>query len=293
MVRKRKKPRGGGEQAEQSEQDAPPKPAKVPEVGTGLKALLERAGLATLPPPKPKRATAIGGAPAHSGGAPKAAGGPARAASAGGFGSGANVAAGGKNPPPGSAAGPAAPRPKAPYTTAELSALNSAYRGVEPIRRRARVAGAHKPLVPGARTVDPADQLARERLAALVGGGVRFEVRWDDGFVQATRAGGAASQLSRAQSARFEPEAQLDLHGKRQTDAQRMLGEFVRGEHRRGARRLLVIVGKGEHSDDGVGVLGRAAVEVLTAGVAAPLVAALASAHPTLGGKGALAVVLL
>jgi DNA-nicking Smr family endonuclease len=270
VVRKRKKPRGG----EQADEDAPPKPAKVPEVGTGLKALLERAGLATLPPPKPKRA------------APKPAVAPARAAGAGGFG-------GGKNAPQGSAAAPAAPKPKAPYSTAELSALNSAYRGVEPIRRRARVAGAPKPLAPVARTADPADELARERLAALVGGGVRFEVHWDDGFVQAARAGGAASQLSRAQSARFEPEARLDLHGKRQTDAQRLLGEFVRGEHRRGARRLLVIVGKGEHSDDGVGVLGRVAVEVLTAGVAAPLVAALASAHPTLGGKGALAVVLL
>jgi DNA-nicking Smr family endonuclease len=279
VVRKRKKARGGGEKVDE---DAPPKPAKVPEVGTGLKALLERAGLATLPPPKPKRA------------APKPTGAAARPASAGGFGSGVNAAAAGKNAPQGSAAAPAAPRPKAPYTTGELSALNSAYRGVEPIRRppRTRV-GAPKPLVPVARVADPADQVARERLAALVGGGVRFEVRWDDGFVQAARASGAASQLSRAQSARFEPEAQLDLHGKRQADAQRLLGEFVRGEHRRGARRLLVIVGKGEHSDDGVGVLGRAAVEVLTAGVAAPLVAALASAHPTLGGKGALAVVLL
>jgi DNA-nicking Smr family endonuclease len=276
VVRKPKKRRRGGEPAEQADSDAPPKPAKVPEVGTGLKALLERAGLATLPPPKPKRA-----APKPSG----AGGAPARAASA----------ASGKNGSQASAPAPAAPKPRAPYTTAELSALNQAYRGVAPIRRspRTRPAAGTKPPAPIARTTDPEDELARERLSALVGGGVRFEVRWDDGFVQAQRASGAASQLSRAQSARFEPEAQLDLHGKRQVDAQRLLGEFVRGAHRRGARRLLVIVGKGEHSDDGVGVLGSAAVDVLTAGVAAPLVAAVASAHPTLGGKGALAVVLL
>lgn len=265
MVKKRKK------RGEHTEEDAAPKPAKVPEVGTGLKALLERAGLATLPPPKPKRGAAkASGAPAH---------GPSASS---------------KSAPPAPSATPPAPKPKAPYTTAELSALNQAYRGVAPIRRSpgTRVTAAPKP-GPVARTTDPGDDLARERLSALVGGGVRFEVRWDDGFVQAQRASGAQAQLSRAQSARFEPEARLDLHGKRQTEAQRLLGEFVRGEHRRGARRLLVIVGKGEHSDDGKGVLGAAAIEVLTAGVAAPLVAAVSSAHPTLGGKGALAVVLM
>src|SRR5689334_2222644 len=59
VVRKKKK------RGEHEDEDAPPKPAKVPEVGTGLKVLLERAGLATLPPPKPKRGKPASSAPAH------------------------------------------------------------------------------------------------------------------------------------------------------------------------------------------------------------------------------------
>jgi DNA-nicking Smr family endonuclease len=55
---------------------------------------------------------------------------------------------------------------------------------------------------------------------------------------------------------------------------------------------LLVIVGKGLHSEDGYGVLARAAVAALTQGVAAPLVLAVSSAHPKHGGSGALAVIL-
>jgi DNA-nicking Smr family endonuclease len=261
-----------------NEDESPPKPSKPPEVGTGLKALLERAGLSALPakpakPAKPARGSAAHAPAAHTAAAAKGASPPASQAAT---------------------APPAHAKARAPYSTAELSALNQAYRGVAPIRRpqRTRVAPGPKPSPAKVRGADPADDAARERLAALVGGGVRFEVRWDEGFVQAQRAGGASSALARAGSARFEPEASLDLHGRQRAEAQRVLGEFVRKEHRRGARRLLVIVGKGQHSEDGVGVLGAAAVETLTAGVAAPLVAAVASAHPTLGGRGALAVVL-
>ena len=263
VARRRRKP-------ELPDENAPPKLAKPPEMGTGLGALLERAGLSKIPARKAKNERAV----AHS--------------------------AAGKAPPSGRAPSPpvaapaAAPKARALYTTGELSALNQAYRGVEPLRRPARVRGGTgpKPLAPRPRAVDPADEAARERLGALVGGGVRFDVRWDDGFVQAVRTGASEGALTRAASARFEPEASLDLHGRQRADAQRALGEFVRAEHRRGARRLLVIVGKGQHSEDGVGVLGAAAVETLTAGGAAPLVAALSSAHPTLGGRGALAVVL-
>jgi len=276
VPRNRRKHKG----REESDSDAPPKPSKPPEVGTGLKALLERAGLSTLPKKPEKPAKAQRGAGYAGVGLAAQPGRAPSAASSGG-------AAPGAGPP-------AAQKPRAPYSTAELSALNQAYRDVEPIRRaqRKRKAGVPDVSPIRRRAVDPEDVAARARLAALVGGGVRFDVRWDDGFVQALRAGGASSALSRAGSARFEPEASLDLHGRQRAEAQRVLGEFVRAEHRRGARRLLIIVGKGQHSADGVGVLGTAAVETLTAGVAAPLVAAVASAHPTLGGKGALAVVL-
>ena len=127
---------------------------------------------------------------------------------------------------------------------------------------------------------------------ALVSGGVRFNVHWDDGLVEGLRAGVSPKLLRRVTGAGFEPEATFDLHGLRRGEAVRAVHEFVREARRRGARYLLLIVGKGHHSEDGIGVLAEVAVEALTQGVAAPLVGAFASAHSRHGGRGALAVVL-
>jgi DNA-nicking Smr family endonuclease len=78
----------------------------------------------------------------------------------------------------------------------------------------------------------------------------------------------------------------------RRAPALRAVHDFVRAQQRSGVRQVLVIVGKGSHSEDGVGVLGAAAVEALTHSGAAPLVVAFASAHPRHGGSGAIAVLL-
>jgi DNA-nicking Smr family endonuclease len=125
-----------------------------------------------------------------------------------------------------------------------------------------------------------------------VAGGARFEVRWDDGLVEGLRKGASDKFLRRLSGAGFEPEATLDLHGLRRAQAERVVHDFVRAEHRRGVRYLLIIVGKGTHSEDGVGVLAEAAVEALTQGIAAPLVSAFATADTRHGGRGALAVQL-
>jgi DNA-nicking Smr family endonuclease len=138
-----------------------------------------------------------------------------------------------------------------------------------------------------------ADREARERLGALVGGGVRFDMQLEpDGYVQALRQGASRKALAMLESSAFRPESTLDLHGQRAADAGMRVHDFVRAEHRNGARRLLLIVGKGTHSADGVGVLGGIVREALGRGGAAPLVQAFASAHPTLGGRGALCVLL-
>ena len=78
----------------------------------------------------------------------------------------------------------------------------------------------------------------------------------------------------------------------RSAEVERAVHDFVRDAQRRRARHLLIIVGKGQHSEDGVGVLAEVAVRALSQGGAAPLVAAFASAHSRHGGSGALAVLL-
>lgn len=258
MVRKKRK---------QSPPEAAPQPKKPASIGTAFGPLLERAGLRKLPAAEPAAKT------------------------------------GAKHGPPGAKKGPA-PTPKkqpAPpaepetvLTPREETLLHQAYAGVAPIARpqRGRIDRA-----PRGRSAPPsADELderaARERLAALVGGGVRFTILRDDEFVSGLRDGSPEHLVARLRGTGFSPEAELDLHGLRTADVARAVSEFVRKQQRKGARYLLLITGKGQHSEGGIGVLRDAAVDALTRGGAAPSVLAFGSAHATRGGTGALAVLL-
>ena len=187
-------------------------------------------------------------------------------------------------------------RPRSPYTAGELAALGDAYRGARPIKRKSPVLHRVGPK-PGPRAVDPvavaADREARDRLGALIAGDVRFEVQLErDGYVQALRQGASRKLLAAVQSSSFAPDATLDLHGFHAPEAATRVHDFVRHEHKRGARRILIIVGKGSHSEDGTSVLGPVTRDALTRGGAAPLVQAFATAHSAHGGRGALAILL-
>jgi len=187
-------------------------------------------------------------------------------------------------------------RPRSPYTPGELAALGDAYRGARPIKRKSPVLHRVGPK-PQPRAVDPvavaADREARERLGALVAGDVRFDVQLErDGYVQALRQGGSRKLLAAVQSSSFAPDATLDLHGLHAPEAATRVHDFVRHEHKRGARKILIIVGKGSHSADGTSVLGPVTRDALTRGGAAPLVQAFATAHSVHGGRGALAILL-
>lgn len=218
------------------------------------------------------------------------------------------VAVGPKKPPP------APPRPVAAASKPgdDRRALSMAYSGVARLGGSAkRVTGLEAPretgAAPGTRLRTPADEqaehdrayaleesAARARLGALVGGGVRIQVsRGEDGRVLGHRAGADASLIRRVARGELAPDATLDLHGLRAADAEARLVRFVRTEHRRGARCVLVVHGKGMHSESGVAVLDDLALRALTEGGAAPLVLALATAPSRLGGTGALLVRLV
>jgi DNA-nicking Smr family endonuclease len=259
------------------------KPKPPPRIGTQLGALFAQAGVDKAKPKAPRK--------------------PSRAA--------ASAAAGPRTlPPPGPAAlqrvaatidheQPAAPIAR---TGSELRILNDAYVGVQPLsggpRRTRRVA-----LAPGTAATPAAlraeartqDAAARARLDALVGGGVRFKVRYDGearDFVEGLREAASHKLLERLASKAFAPEATLDLHGVRAAEVARLLTSFLRNHARAGARHLLVITGKGLHAEAGVSTLRQVVVETLTRGGAAPVVQAFATAHASHGGSGALAVLL-
>lgn len=180
---------------------------------------------------------------------------------------------------------------------ADLRRLNDAYAGVTPMGRSRRRPGAGRP----AAARDPAptgprgedDAAARARLGALVGEGQRFTIERDeDGRVAGLRQGAQRALLRTLRGQKYQPEAELDLHGMRSREAATAVTRFVRQRHRTGARYLMIIHGAGTHSEGGVGVLAECTVEELTRGGAAPLVQAFATAHSRRGGLGALAVYL-
>lgn len=280
MARKRKKRSGAGDDADKVAAPKPPPP-----IATQLGALLKQAGMTkpavlrnvshgpttgkpasprTMPPPSPEPAARVTARPpALQDELPTA---PASARSA-----------------------------------SELRSLNDAYAGARPLaqktqRIRAPVATPAAPLADdlarAGKRADDEDAIARARLSALVGGGVRFKVRSQDDFVEAVREGASPKLLSRVSGRGFSPEATLDLHGARAAEVAQRVSSFVRTHKRAGARYVLVITGKGLHSEGGVSALRQAAVEALTQGGAAPLVLVFATAHVEHGGTGALAVLL-
>lgn len=186
-----------------------------------------------------------------------------------------------------------APAAAAPSAT-ELRMLNDAYDGARPLARKsARLVTPR--VVPGRMTEsERAEELAaRKRLAELVSGGVHFKIRREDEYVTAYRSEGSRKLVDRLGGQGFAAEATLDLHGERTARVSELVSSFVRSHHRRGARHLLIIVGKGLHSEDGTGVLLPAVIDALTQSLCAPLVRGFATAHQRHGGTGAIAVLLV
>lgn len=181
-----------------------------------------------------------------------------------------------------------------PGSATELRMLNDAYAGARPLPRKSARHVVSRPIQSRV-TQDErdAEAAARKRLAALVSGGVHFKVKREDEFVEAWRSEGSSKTVAKLSGKGFTPEATLDLHGERSARVSDVVATFVRTHHRRGARHLLIIVGKGLHSEDGVGVLLPALIEALTHGLAAPLVRGFASANAVHGGTGAVAVLLI
>jgi DNA-nicking Smr family endonuclease len=270
MPRNRKRKRRGEQDAQESSAPAP----KAQDIATAFGPLLARAGL--------DRVTAAGAAPTPAGARPEVQDRGRTAAH------GAPVTAKAARAP---AQSEVAPDPG--LSQRELALLHRAYQGVQRIDRPRRdLAPRPRPRATGARASAAAgeDDAARQRLSELVGQGVRFDVRWEDGFVQGVREGTSPALLARLRGSGFAAEAELDLHGLRVAEVERAVSEFVRAQHRRGRRYVLIITGKGTRSEGGVGVLGEALAQALSAGGAAPFVLAFATAHGRHGGTGAVAV---
>lgn len=214
----------------------------------------------------------------------------------------ARKAAGQKPLPPPPA--PRGPAPK-PLTAAESRedelTFHRMMSGVTPLtNRESRVTVSGNARVEPAK-VKPAEIIERakqeaqsvlEHLHHLVDDAVRFEVSDDGKRVEGRRLDVPPNVVRELRRGVVAIDGRLDLHGLGAEDARTKLLEFLKAQRTRGERCVLVIHGKGEHSDRGVGILRGEISAWLSQGRAREHVAAFATAQPTDGGEGAVYVAL-
>jgi DNA-nicking Smr family endonuclease len=180
-----------------------------------------------------------------------------------------------KRHPPGTALQPAPKEPKK-ATFADREALTREYSTVRPLEKK------------GGRAY------GQELPTAIAAVPVRFRRFWsEDRRVTAMREGVSEQEVRSLRNGRCDPRSVLDLHGARVSEVAGQVHEFIRERYARGARVLLLVHGKGVHSEGGVGVLGDQVVKTLTEGPSSRYVRALTTASDNLGGRGALVVQLI
>ncbi len=169
------------------------------------------------------------------------------------------------------------PRAKRPVVTPEDQAMFlAALDGVTPLGARDRLVVPPPPPSPVKRTVLPPIQAL-----AIEGDGQRY----------AARAPGVShAQIAQLRGGKVRAEQTLDLHGETVDQAIPKLHDFLAGALRTGFRSVLVIHGRGLHSEHGAPLREAVVHELL--GPASGYVHALASAPPSDGGDGATLVML-
>jgi DNA-nicking Smr family endonuclease len=112
-----------------------------------------------------------------------------------------------------------------------------------------------------------------------------------DGQRYAARAPGVSrAQLAELRAGKLHTEETLDLHGQTVEVGRQQLRDFVVAAHRIGRRCVLIVHGKGTHSEHGAPLREAVLAELL--GPLSGLVHALATAAPAHGGEGATYIVL-
>jgi DNA-nicking Smr family endonuclease len=118
-----------------------------------------------------------------------------------------------------------------------------------------------------------------------------FEVTRSGERCEALAQGVDRAHLRRLRRGEVDVERRLDLHGMTGAEARRSLAASLREAAEAGVRCVLVVHGRGLHSEGGA-VLKDGVVDWLTAPPLAKLVLAFASAQPRDGGAGASYVLL-
>jgi len=161
-------------------------------------------------------------------------------------------------------------------TPEDQSLFHEAMGGVTPLGSRDRVNVSPPPPSP-VRVVE----LPPEVKLSVDGDGHRYAAR---------SAGVSHAQIAELRAGKVRAEATLDLHGMTVEPALQQLRKFLADARQLGRRCVLIVHGKGTHSDHGAPL--REAVMQQLLGALSGFVHAFASAAPADGGEGATYVML-
>jgi DNA-nicking Smr family endonuclease len=194
---------------------------------------------------------------------------------------------------------PAKPRPKpaeAPLSDDDLRVFEQAMSGVKPLsqaeRRQRSAVAVSPPPAPRPSRAASDDALARADLADLVQKHDRFVLDEVGEAVSGLAPGIDRKLLQRLRAGDYPVEGELDLHQRSRAEAGMELERFLARARAEGRRCVLVIHGRGLNSGPEGPVLLGATRDWLTQGPLRRHVLAFASAPPSLGGVGAMLILL-
>ena len=136
------------------------------------------------------------------------------------------------------------------------------------------------------------EEEALEELALLVAGDGPFDISSSSERIEGHVAGLDAKLLKRLRGGDYPLQGRLDLHGLSRVEAKSQVERFVMDARRSGKRCVLLVHGRGLHSDDQIAVLKEGVQQWLSRGRLAREVLAFCSALPKDGGAGAVYVLL-
>jgi DNA-nicking Smr family endonuclease len=194
-------------------------------------------------------------------------------------------------PPKKPQAPPPPPKPsksKRPQEEDDMSLFLSAMDGVEQLTNRG------EPPPPNPRLPEIIDENAEAlaELAELVAGQGDFDVADTDEYIEGAAPGIDARLLRSLRRGDFSIQARLDLHGMTQLEAREAVDRFLSDSRRTGKRCVLIVHGRGLHSQDQLPVLKARLREWLSQKRIGKMVLAFATARPQDGGAGAVYVLL-
>lgn len=193
------------------------------------------------------------------------------------------------------AAKPAPKAPPAPRHDADLSdeeLWQAATDGSAPLADRSgRIRPEPRPIAHDPGRLDP-ELAAYDELRALVDGALPFDLSGTAEYLEGAARGLDPRFLKKLKRGEYAVEDHLDLHGHVQKEAKAALDQFIAAARHEGKRCVLVVHGRGLHSEDQVPVLKEAVRRWLSTEKFARQVLAFCSARQADGGGGALYLLL-